>query len=473
MARNTRLSHQDFIKYVSFIVNHPNYSGLSIKKKNNGEYKWLELANTEIGKERIKWCLNKAYYLKFIGDISQYYPGLYADVMLEIHPTKRKVCQICGSEMSLYYHYPSKNFLKSLNNTFNSHYTICDHISLIWEDLRNNGIDSIKLANFFIEKGGLELDPQTAKKDEIINKLEYVSRKENKKCLSPGAMSNFPDRFDGFHSYNRCCREEQDLGRSQDNLKTYTKDRRAYEYWSDGNIHAANQFMGSSFFNGISADHIGPISLGFIHDPLYLQQMPSGENSSKRDRLLVIDIENIIRIQDKTSKCPISWYSVRLWGYIRNNYKNKSDQTILLYRDMLKQNVSNFMYILYSILDLCPNNGEKFLIQAYIEPKRDCFSYTYEFNNLGEIIDKKPRHFTGRNQDEFDRYKRIALESVFEYNQKDNRRNCNDLDLSEKTKLTKICQSIEENITNEEAIMLFNELMDKIQIRLIGKCKEI
>ena len=51
----------------------------------------------------------------------------------------------------------------------------------------------------------------------------------------------------------------------QRKLKSYTKDRRAYEYWSDGNIHG-QPIYGSPFFNNISADHIGPISLGFVHD---------------------------------------------------------------------------------------------------------------------------------------------------------------------------------------------------------------
>lgn len=153
------------------------------------------------------------------------------------------------------------------------------------------------------------MDAKTSEKDDIIDALEYACRKGNKKCLGPGAMSNFPDRYDGFHTYNRCCRATQDKGRSKENLKSYTKDRRAYEYWSDGNIHAANQFMGSSFFDGISADHIGPISLGFVHDPRYLQPMSSGDNSSKRDRLQVVDIERIIETEQRTGVYPMSWQS--------------------------------------------------------------------------------------------------------------------------------------------------------------------
>ncbi len=77
MPRNTKLLHPDFINYMYSIINHPNYSGLPIKNKNNGEYIWLAPADTEIGKDRIKWCINKAYELKLIGDISQSYPGLF------------------------------------------------------------------------------------------------------------------------------------------------------------------------------------------------------------------------------------------------------------------------------------------------------------------------------------------------------------------------------------------------------------
>ena len=112
----------------------------------------------------------------------------------------------------------------------------------------------------------------------------------------------------------------------KENLKSYTRDRRAYEYWSDGNIHAANQFMGSSFFDGTSADHIGPISLGFVHDPRYLQPMPGGDNSSKRDRLQIVDIESIIETEKRTGVYPMSWYSKLIWEYIKTNYSSNPDK---------------------------------------------------------------------------------------------------------------------------------------------------
>lgn len=466
MATDEKQWHPRFLKYMEKIANHPNYKGLAIKKKPNGSYAWIATAKSEIGQQRIDWCITKGQDLGFIIE-HEAYPGMYADVMLEIHPTKWKVCQICGKEMSLYYHYPNANFLKSLNKQFNSDYSDCDHISDIWDDLINNGVKKIAIASFLINKGSLDLDAKTATKEDIIDALEYACRKGDKKCLGPGAMSNFPDRYDGFHTYNRCCRATQDKGRSKENLKSYTKDRRAYEYWSDGNIHAANQFMGSNFFDGTSADHIGPISLGFVHDPRYLQPMPSGDNSSKRDRLQVVDIESIIETENRTKVYPMSWQSKLIWEFIRANYDKHPEKVPTVYRDALKQNMANFMYILRTILETCPSSGEDFLVSAFLEPNYEYFKYSYSFNAKGEIVSQVPRHYTDRNQYETDRYKRIAIESVYDYSEKDNRNNKNDLTASEMTALKSVCSSIERVSDVKACKQLVTQLVEKIEERII------
>ncbi len=466
MAQDEKQWHPRFLKYMEEIVNHPNYKELPIKKKPDGSYAWIATAKSEIGKRRINWCIHKAQELGFT-KTNEVYPGMYADVMREIHPTKWKVCQICGKEMSIYYHYPNANFLKSLNKKYGTVFSDCDHISDIWDELINRGVRKNDIAAFLINKGGLDLDAQVSEKDEIIDALEYACRKGNKKCLGPGAMSNFPDRYDGFHTYNRCCRSTQDKGRSKENLKSYTKDRRAYEYWSDGNIHAANQFMGSSFFDGTSADHIGPISLGFVHDPRYLQPMPVGDNSSKRDRLQIIDIESIIKTEKRTGIYPMSWQSKLIWEFIRANYTTNPEKVPTIYRDALKQNMANFMFILLTILETCPKNGENFLVSAFLEPNYDYFKYSYTFNEKGEIIAKTDRHYTDRNQYETDRYRRIAIESVYDYNEKDNRHNKNDLTSSEFATLKSTCATIESGTSFTNCKQLLINLMEMIQKRII------
>lgn len=462
MPKKERKWHPNFLKYMDMIIHHPNYRGLRIDKKADGTYAWIATAKSEIGKARIAWCEEKAKELGF-----SIQPGVYADVMLAIHPTKWKVCQTCGNEMSLYYHYPNANFLKSLNSKFGTNFTDCDHIQDIWDELIAMGVNKIDVANFLIQKGNLTLNPSTATRDEVINDLEYVCRKGNKKCLGPGAMSNFPDRFDGFHTYNRCCRSTQDKGRSKENLKSYTQDRRAYEYWSDGNIRAANQFMGSDCFKGTSADHTGPISLGFVHDPRYLQPMSSHDNSAKRDRLQYEDVEKIIKIENKTGMYPMSWYSRLIWEHIELNYKEYPDKVSGIYRDALKQNMANFMFILRTILDRCPIYGKEFLTHAFLEPKYRYFNHSYSFNKNGEITEIKPRHFTDRSKDEIERYKRVAIEAVYDYNNKENRNLEPNLSFSQLKQLHSICIEIEAHGYSESLKKKIVKLVEEIEKKAI------
>lgn len=466
MARNEKVWHPDFKKYMNFIVSHPNYVGLPIELNRDGELGWVKAAESKIGLKRKEWAKKKAVELNIIPTINDAYAGVYADVMLAIHPTGYKICQICGKNMSLKYHYPNANFLKSLNKTFNSDFTECDHISDIWDKLTSLGYSPSIIAAFLIEKGELTNVNITSSKESIVDALELVCRKGGKKCLGPGAMSNFPDRFDGFHTYNRCCRKREDTGRHDDNMKSYTKDRRAYEYWSDGNIHAANQFMGSSYFKNISADHIGPISLGFVHDPRYLQPMTTNDNSSKRDRLQYEDVVKIIEIESQTSVKPISWYSERIWEYIKNNFKANPNKVSEEYRDLLKQSMSNYMYILYKILE-SGNKGKEFLVKVLLEPKYECFKYTYTFNSNGTIESQVPRNFTGRSNEEFDRYIRIALESVSDYNTKDNRHINPDLTKEENECLFIICNNIQSDLW-DDANQNLSDLIMNIQNRLIS-----
>lgn len=462
MSKEERAWNKKFIEYMNMIVSHPNYKGLPIKRKKDGSLAWIATAQSDIGKGRIKWCEQKAQELGIPTG-----SGMYADVMRKIHPTGWKVCQTCGREMSIFYFYPNANFLKSLNRHFGTEYTDCDHVSDIWDDLLFKGVRKEEIARFFIKEAGLSLSIKDQNKDKILSIIEEQCRKGTKKIFGPGAMSNFPDRFDGFHTYNRCCRASEDKGRSKENLKSYTKDRRAYEYWSDGNIHAANQFMGSRFFEEMSADHIGPISLGFVHDPRYLQKMPSGDNSSKRDRLLFKDVEKIIETEKRTGVYPMSWQSKLIWEYIKGNYKRNIDKISTKYRDALKQNMINYMYILLNVLNKCPNNGKEFLIRSFLKKKFKYFNYSYQFNEKGEIISKKDRHFTERNVNETDRYVRIAIQSIYEYNEKENRNSKEDLNFGEKNLLNTACVHIEKSKDYQKAKIEIENLIEAIERRLI------
>lgn len=227
--------------------------------------------------------------------------------------------------------------------------------------------------------------------------------------------------------------------------------------------------MGSQFFKGASADHIGPISLGFVHDPRYLQKMRGGDNSSKRDRLSLEDIEKIIEIETRTDIYPMSWYSKDIWEHIRRNYANNKSKIGVEYRDALKQNMADFMYVLFVVLERCGERGKHILCDAFLKPKYKYFDYDYEFNELGEITKQTPRHFTGRSSEELERYKRVAISAVYDYQDKSNRNLKHSLTVDEHLELNKICESINSGSSTQTAKERFEGLISKIQKRKIAK----
>ena len=126
-----KIWNEKFIEYMKFIINHPNYKGLPITKKDDGSYSWIAPAKGKIGIERIEWAKKKMKNLNILENDK----SPYAKLMFQIHPTKEKVCQICGKTMSLYYIYINSNFAKSIKKEFNynaditqSIYDVCDNL---------------------------------------------------------------------------------------------------------------------------------------------------------------------------------------------------------------------------------------------------------------------------------------------------------------------------------------------------------
>lgn len=415
--------HENFIEYMDFIVHDPNYDGLTYTINAEGRPSWFSTKNSKRGQQHIQWCLNKANELNFEYNHSDT-SGLYARVMRYIHPTKNKVCQICGETMSVEYRYPTQYTLSALSKAFEIDFTQTDHIEEIWDTLIANEHTPEDIILFFLKRSDAlkEHIGKITNRDALIKLLAEQSITKKSIVLSPGAMSDFPDRYDGFHTYNLCCRAYFDKGRFKENMRSYIQDRRAYEYWSDGNIHAANRFMGSQYFFGTTADHVGPISLGFVHDPRYLQPMEGGDNSSKRNHLRLEDIESIISIYAKTNIYPMSWFSAHIWEHIKDNYTNHPNLIDTVYRNALLENMVCFMYVLNYIIQQCGETGKDILTKCFLEKHFVEFSYDYHFDSDGTILKTLPRHLTERASKELRRYTEIAFEAVKNFNNKDNRR---------------------------------------------------
>ena len=259
-------------------------------------------------------------------------------------------------------------------------------------------------------------------KSELIDKESAL--------FSPGVMCNPPDRYNGFHSYALCCRKLKDTGRHDENMKTYTQDRRAYEDWSDGDYNLANRLMGEFHkqppmacpicgkVEPMSADHIGPVSLGFCHSR-HFTPMCKGCNSAKNNRFTKSDVDELIALEKKGSQV-VSWHSKYIWDIVKNRIHNdieaKQASSIMA---KCHQNILNILAIIHQ------KTGREFLMR-YLHPEYSMMDYRFENFDLKHLdrmvvlanpLDSKNK----RNNQE--RYVRIAFESLEDFLVKDNRKN--------------------------------------------------
>jgi len=413
MVREKRKWHDKFVKYMEFIVNHENYKDLPNKFKSNGEIRWVSPSD----KERAKWWDKKVSEMKLSNR---------AEVAREIHPKELKglkPCQICGRELSIFYVYLRKNTLGRINElTGNSFRPYENDIYEIFDILSKQFGGKVfqKLREIFNVPDTIEDKKETF--------LRYIIE-DCKPMLSPGVMSNPPDRLDGFHTYNACCRSKEDKGRHWSNLARYSQDRRAYENWAEGDWNVSNRLMGEfKSFNEkvpcpvcgknrkMSADHIGPISLGFTHRPRF-NPLCGPCNSKKNNRITFDDVKTLIH-DEKRGEKVISWHSKYVWDSLKNKVKNKYDAYKL--HTVMRWHLHNVL----SILSVISSRGHREFLKKFLHPEYSFFDY--RFNNFHPleleklVILKKPLNSANKRKNA-ERYLRISFESLKDYESKYNR----------------------------------------------------
>ncbi len=407
--------HENFVKYTKSIADHPNYAGLHITKGKDGRVKWVVTGKSEEGQLRQTWWNNK---MQELGVKSM------AEAARIIHPTKQHVCQCCGKSLSIYYEYPNKRTLKRLHHILGITFKQSDYtIKEIIEKLCDNKTKLLKVASLF----GIN---QFRNKDDLINQI-YSTHRNGSTLLSPGVMSNPPDRFDGFHSDGLCCREKTDIGRHADNMRNYGQDRRAYEHWSDGNYNLANAIM-TKFSIGkrmyqclicgktdkMSADHIGPISLGFCHSQYNFAPMCRSCNSAKNNRFTLEDVKKLIALESQEIQV-ISWHSKYVWDALK--MKVSSDEDAKKLSSIMVSCHHNILHLLSIIYKA---TGETFL-RNYLHPEYSLFKYKIKnFNplNISKLEIEEISSNSRNNIKNSQRIVRIAFETLKEFDKKNNRR---------------------------------------------------
>lgn len=347
-----------------------------------------------------------------------------------LHPWGWKPCQTCGRWMRLSYAYPRAPTVARLNShlepedqlawsDFLDLYEIAEHVENVL------GLPGARAALGEVFPEAATVLQRAATLADMWDALERLVVRPESRMLSPGAMSNAPDRLDGFHTYNLCCRSKEDRGRSLDNLKTYGVDRRAFEHWSEGDWEAANLLMSRTAVarctrcgerRRLTADHVGPISLGFRHTA-HFDAVCAPCNSAKNNRMSKRDIDRLLELESM-GEPVVSWQALPLWDRAKGRVRD--DAGALRLSKLMNVNQHEFLRLLVKVRAQGASDAlVQFLSPAYAEQKVTFEGLDRETLEYDKIV-RRPRQRTYALQ-KAARLVRIAFEALDEYAQKQNR----------------------------------------------------
>ncbi len=454
------------------IISSPTFAGMPDLYNTDGSVQWEAPSNrrgtgphVHTHQRRKEWWEAKAQSIGI--DVNT--PMWISRTARQIHPTKTKTCKGCGLDMDIRYVYPNARFVNKLrrleyltellNDPFADIYDITEFIYLNDQDAAPALVQSLLKTSTFTQV------PAHESFEELKIWLDDIYVPAEPSLLSPGAMSNAPDRLDGFHSFNRCCRSVKDKGRSKENWATYTGDRRSFENWTGGNWVAANRLMGlfrilpmlrdcpCSNTNSKQAiahdsiatpDHIGPISLGFTHRPVF-RVLCKSCNSAKNNRMTPQDLTQLLA--DEASGEEICcWYLQPIWE-LGKTETNDSD-SLDAFNRILRDN-RGFAFNLLSTL----HAKEYFLALSTLlsleygfskwEPDKDSVHVTDSIATASFIRTDSAVKYRSI---QLNRYLRVSFDSLAQYAVKDSRNTATKVDFLKTPDLSDIeaaAQSLE------------------------------
>lgn len=439
-------ANEAFLQYEEEIVNNPVYAGMPDLRHDDGTIQWEAPSNRGTGvfqfshDKRYKWWIDKAAEVGISTDEDKW----ISKVAKTIHPTKLHPCKVCGRVMDIRYCYLSSNFMKRVQKLpfFDGSVEmeevthILDFVSAFTDTYGDDAFNSLPGLLKCTQVKNVPLLPHDLSAWTDWIEKNYIPKEPS--MLSPGAMSNAPDRLDGFHTFNRCCRSSADKGRSKENLASYSTDRRAFENWSDGNWITANKLMGFISSNPemkkekcvndgngkhhprpCSADHIGPISLGFCHRPEF-QLLCKPCNSAKNNRMYYSDVLHLIAVEQR-GETVATWYANPIWQLCKSKVTDKEDALRL--SRVMRDNRNIAMMLLADFLE----KGEYLFLLSLLHLEYADYEYVIDTSSVKikeQIVNvdfiKKTSSLRYVNIQKT-RKIRIAFTSLYDYAKKENR----------------------------------------------------
>lgn len=333
---------------------------------------------------RLEWWRERALE----NDIDVELSGWKSAVARVIHPLGRFVCSECGRWLDMGWVYPASRLRNRVRAVMGVGFEIRP-LETVYELLERivGEIEPSNMSNLFrgLLTYGTFPHPPSDLENSLDSWLEWVEEflvpSHPTGLLSPGSKPNNPDRFDGFHNIRFCCRdaagdlngctpggtpesEIADTGRIRTNMAAYGSDRRAYQSLSGGDWHVADRLMRTATRtfaqndcphlsqetcsnSSLTSDHIGPLSLGFTHQPEF--RMICGScNGSKGNRLSMVDVEHLRRRQSEGVEI-LALHATPIWH--RLNDRVVDNATAETFSRVLRDNQRNAMRVYCRISD--------------------------------------------------------------------------------------------------------------------------
>ena len=328
-------AHHNYIQYMLMVVNHPNFAGMP-NAVSDGRINWQVSSGKstsyyEYYEARFDWWVRTADRLGLPGAGNS--NDRFTIAARLINPLGKRPCRLCGEERDVGYFYLNDRMAKKLNKfTRSNKFSKWQPVSSALVELRGDAAGLSLLRETFPER------EEEFQASGISTEAFEVTRHLRTTWLSPGYMGNPPDRLDGFHDYCLYCRAASDPGRSEENLRSYSNDRRAFEWWSEGDWKLADSLFnaagpGTCSLCGVSVervspDHVGPLACGFKQIPLFVP-MCGPCNSAKNRRMSLDDVSLLLKYEQRTGDSPASWHVRGCWDARKASVSSDSEAASL------------------------------------------------------------------------------------------------------------------------------------------------
>lgn len=374
--------HEDYIDYQMMIAKHPHYRNMPGAFSSDGKPVWQVSSGKTTGfyrffEARQQWWTAKADELGLPGKGKELDRWTVAARM--IHPTGYRNCLICGERKNVGYFYLNTRLAHRLNKVTGSLSSkppepITDVLAALAAHLSSTEIAALLSDLFPKRKGFFQEHGFTIV---AFEKSSYLRTA----WLSPGFMGDPPYRFDGLHDYCTACRKSNDPGRSDVNMQSYSHDRRAFEWWAEGNWALADTLYNAAGpgkcqlcsppkdVSKVSPDHIGPLACGFKHLPFF-RPTCNPCNSSKNRRMALHDVKDLIEYEERTGESPASWHARPLWDRFKLSVRSNAQAEEL--SAVMRAMQDLYLRCLHKLLE----DGNARFLRTLLHPEYALRSYT-------------------------------------------------------------------------------------------------